>query len=263
MPSFSPDGAQIAYLWDGPKGSHLDIYKRSVGDGAPVRLTTGLHEDFAPAWSPDGSTIAFLRRGSATDNVMLIPAGGGAERNVGEIAKSRGGLYGLAWKKDSQNLIVSDAPSTGAEPNLFEMSTATGRKKLLVAKSTGSGGDFFPAVSPNGEKMAFVRNPDGVDAQVLTFTLDEDDDSSPHHVASLAMRTSHPVWTSDGRQLVFAVGEEGSSILWRAQATGQGKPIPLLGVSSGTDPVVSGNRLVYSSSGRDKSRPLLLVEGLR
>ena len=262
MPSFSPDGNQIVYLWNGPGGGHIDIYKRPVGDGAPVRLTSGVHEDFAPAWSPDGSTVAFLRRGSATDAVMLIPAAGGAERKVGEIAKSRSGLYGLAWKKDGPNLIVSDASSTGAAPSLFEMSTATGQKKPLLAKPNEGSGDFFPAVSPNGEKVAFVRNPDGVDAQLLTFKLDDDSDVSPHHVASLAMRTVHPVWTSDGRQLVFAVGEEGSSILWRAQATGQGKPIPLLGVSSGGDPVVSGSRLVYSEN-NGKSHPLLLVEGFR
>ncbi len=262
MASFSPDGTQIVYLWNGPKGAHLDIYKRPLGDGAPVRLTTGTHEDFAPAWSPDGSTIAFLRRGSATDDVMLIPSIGGLERKVGEVAQNRSGLYGLAWRKDNKNLIVSDAPSTGEEPSLFELSIATGKKKPIM-KSSERGGDFFPSVSPNGEKIAFVRGPDGIDAQLFTFALDEDSDSSPHHVASLAMRMWHPVWTADNRQLIFAVGEEDAAILWRAQASGQGKPIPLIGVSSGADPAVSGSRLIYSENNGRKAHPLLLVEGFR
>jgi serine/threonine protein kinase len=263
MPSFSPDGTQIVYMWNGGKGDHLEIYKRPLGDGAPVRLTTGNHRDFAPVWSPDGSTIAFLRHDSTTDEVMLIPAIGGTERKVGEVAKNGRDLYGLAWRKDNKNLIVSDASSTGGEPSLFELSIATGKKRLILNASE-KGGDYFPSVSPNGEKVAFVQSPEGIDAQLLTFELDEDTDTAPHHVASLAMRISRPAWTPDNRQLIFAVGEEGAAILWRAQASGQAKPIPLIGVSSGEDPIVFGNHLVYSGNHtEEKAHPLLLVEGFR
>ena len=128
-----------------------------------ARVSGPIHLKFCI--SRDGSTIAFLRRGSATDDVMLIPAIGGPERKVGEVAQNRSGLYGLAWKKDNKNLIVSDAPATGEEPSLFELSTVTGKKRPILMESSGKGGDFFPSVSPNGEKIAFVRSPDGIDAQ--------------------------------------------------------------------------------------------------
>ncbi len=112
----------------------------------------------------------------------------------------------MAWLRvvDNKNLIVSDASSTGGELSLFELSIANGRKKPIL-NSSGKGGDFFPSVSPNGEKVAFVRSPDGIDAQLLTFELDEDADNSPHHVASLAMKISRPAWTADNRQLIFSL----------------------------------------------------------
>ena len=52
-PSFSPDGNQIAFSWDGDTGNE-DIYVKLVGAGSPLRLTTSAAPDVHPAWSPDG-----------------------------------------------------------------------------------------------------------------------------------------------------------------------------------------------------------------
>jgi serine/threonine protein kinase len=72
-PSFSPDGSQIAFSWDGPRQDNQDIYVKVVGTaGAPLRLTTDPARDYSPAWSPDGRFIAFLRRLSQEKSALLV-----------------------------------------------------------------------------------------------------------------------------------------------------------------------------------------------
>jgi serine/threonine protein kinase len=61
FPTFSPDGSQVAFSWDGEKEDNFDIYIKQVDGGALVRLTTDPASDMRPAWSPDGRTIAFVR----------------------------------------------------------------------------------------------------------------------------------------------------------------------------------------------------------
>src|SRR5271169_923499 len=61
-PSFSPDGNQVAFTWDGEKRDNDDIYVRLIGTaGPPLRLTTEPARDHSPAWSPDGRFIAVVR----------------------------------------------------------------------------------------------------------------------------------------------------------------------------------------------------------
>src|SRR5207244_9087659 len=62
QPSFSPDGNQVAFHWNGQKQDNYDIYVKLIGTGgSPLRLTTDPAADLSPAWSPDGRFIAFLR----------------------------------------------------------------------------------------------------------------------------------------------------------------------------------------------------------
>jgi Tol biopolymer transport system component len=263
-PSFSPDGTQVVYSWNGSNADNFDIYKKPAGDGPSVRLTTDAQEDFAPAWSPDGKTIAFLRTKGVSDDIVLIPAAGGPERKAGEVTHQVD-RYGLTWKKDSQSLIVSDAPSPGTAMSLYDLSITSGEKKRITRPSRAEEGDFFPSISPGGDVVAFVRNPSGFRAEIFTLDI-TDEDAEPQRIASPKLPTTHPAWTSNGNQLIFAAGAAGASLLWRVPADGSRKPMPLIGLGVGEDPAVStqGSRLVYSEKTKDrKSHPLLVVDGFR
>ena len=84
-PSFSPDGNQIAFVWDGEKGDNQDIYIKVVGAGVPLRLTTHPAADQKPAWSSDGRHIAFVRSSEEGGGIFVIPALGGPERKIGSL----------------------------------------------------------------------------------------------------------------------------------------------------------------------------------
>jgi len=77
FPSFSPDGRQIAFVWNGEERTHYDIYVQLVGGDTPLQLTHHKRGDGVPGppqWSPDGREVAFARCNSERDGVYTVPA---------------------------------------------------------------------------------------------------------------------------------------------------------------------------------------------
>ena len=99
----------MAFTWDGDKQDNFDIYVKAIGTGALLRLSTTAAEDVSPAWSPDGSTLAFLRRlGEDRNEVLLVPATGGPERKLATTRSyGQARLHELAWSPDGHWLAVS------------------------------------------------------------------------------------------------------------------------------------------------------------
>ena len=62
LTTFSPDGNEVAFTWNGAERDNVHIYTKPIGSESQVPLTTGPADDTAPAWSPDGTRIAFVRR---------------------------------------------------------------------------------------------------------------------------------------------------------------------------------------------------------
>ena len=76
-PSWSPDGARLAFHWSAESGSGIATASwNGVGAVTPVSGTAGGRD---PAWSPDGTRIAFSGRGS----LATVPAMGGTPIGIG------------------------------------------------------------------------------------------------------------------------------------------------------------------------------------
>ena len=85
-PTFSPDGNQVAYAWDGPAQNKWDIYVKMIGSDSPLRLTKGPEPNGLPSWSPDGRFIAFRRflPQQRKSQILVIPPIGGPEKIISE-----------------------------------------------------------------------------------------------------------------------------------------------------------------------------------
>jgi dipeptidyl aminopeptidase/acylaminoacyl peptidase len=104
-PTFSPDGSQVAFQWDGEKGKY-DVYVTLVGSSESRQLTTDPDDDIAPSWSPDGLHIAFLRRDtreSGGGRIYLTSPLGGPELKVSGFLA----IGPVAWTPDGRYLAVT------------------------------------------------------------------------------------------------------------------------------------------------------------
>ncbi|MCW5978906.1 MAG: serine/threonine-protein kinase [Bryobacteraceae bacterium] len=242
--TFSPDGSQIAFAWNGNDGSRMrDIYVKVIGAGEPLRLTKSPEDDSLPAWSPDGRYIAFLRDLAATgipqEAVFLIPALGGSERRIVDAGT------GVGWSPDGKTLALVRRTEGQDGGGIFLLTLGTGEQKQITSPKPHS--DGLPAFSPDGKWIAFSRNfssawreifvvpARGGAARQLTF------DRSP---------TYGLTWTADSREIVFSSNRGGGDSLWRVAVTG-GAPAPIsVAQKTAFFPTISrqGDRLAYTES---------------
>src|SRR6266545_7484116 len=107
-PALSRDGKQVAYSGRASGGSQsFDIFVRAVAGGAPRRLTSGEATDLAPAWSPDGTRLAFGRVEQGKVRYVVMPVSGGDPTVAAEFDGLPESLPpGVAWTRDGQRLAV-------------------------------------------------------------------------------------------------------------------------------------------------------------
>jgi Tol biopolymer transport system component len=152
-PSFSPDGERIAFM--GHDGADYDIYVAVLETGAARRLTDAPGSDGWPAWSPDGSTIAFtsqrddcLYAAEASPcwidpggepgehhDIWLMHADGSNQRRV----TPESGQF-MTWSPDGKYLLVSGRSLYVIRPD------GTGRSDVL--RTSGGLPDWVAATGP-------------------------------------------------------------------------------------------------------------------
>jgi len=260
-PSFSPDGTQVAFAWNGEKQDHWNIYVKQIGVEPPYRLTNDPGMDYSPAWSPDGRLIAFLRQVSAGKTaIMLMPQRGGSERILAEIGGDVQGLaYGpfLCWTPDSKWLVVPTSTTGQRGWGLHLFSKETGEQRLLTNSPSKEIGDTAPAVSPDGRTLVFSRvSPDYYNVTLWLLHLGEGYKplGKEEEIQTGQLTNIGAAWLPGGGEFVFSSGTGTDIGLSRITASKGALPRRIsLDVSAPFTPAISqlGNRLAFMTQKED------------
>jgi Tol biopolymer transport system component len=209
QPALSPDGSQVAFVWQGESGNNRDIYITMASGGLPRRITTDPGADDFPAWSPDGSTIAFVRENRS---LMLVTPLGTNERRLTSAFDAR-----LSWTPDGKHIAFTDWMPDGGPLAVFVADAATGARRRVTAPGEARPGDVMAEISPNGREIIFVR----ADRTRFAAWRVPIDGGSPRLVG----RPDHGAitgitWSPDARTIVFSAARGSVSLLWSVPASG-------------------------------------------
>jgi len=145
QPAISPDGKQIAFCYQG------DIWTVSSKGGRPYRVTVHEGYDSNPRWSPDGERLAFQSDRYGNGDIFSMPSYGGVPTR---------------HTRHSASDILSSYTDDGSLLFLTKRVYAQVEREYEIYKSDPSLGTptrlmdalgFDPVISPDGNKIAFVR----------------------------------------------------------------------------------------------------------
>jgi dipeptidyl aminopeptidase/acylaminoacyl peptidase len=239
QPAWSPDGSRIVYAarvpdpaqlepderkrppkritrlqfkldnegWTADRPHHLFVVS-SDGSSEARQLTDGDFEDSWPAWSPDGTRIAFVSARhenwdlSWTNDIYVMDADGAGELEL--LTGTDGDVAGPAWSPDGTRIAYLVTPGVFDEPR-------NGRVAVVDVASK--------------------------ERRILTESLDRNAMPYPPF--------REPIW--DGETLLFPIEDRGTEPLYRVPADGSSEPEPVIDgpfCLSGVDAV--GGRIVHS-----------------
>src|SRR3989454_399775 len=157
------------------------------GSSPPRRLTAG-PRDGAPRWSPDGSTLAFLRPKDGRAQLYLLPLGGGEAQQLTDLPK---GASAAAWSPDGKT-IASTSPTT-PEDLAKKDKTEEPKSDVRIITLAEFRADDEGYLDP-GDHTHTWTGPAGRPG---------DEPAKPRQVTSGAFDEEAPQWSRDGARVSF------------------------------------------------------------
>lgn len=141
-PSWSPDGTQVAYAYQG------NIWTSPLVTGTPLQLTSDGFTDFDPYYSPDGQYIAFLTQVSVTPSEWAIRKMKTDGTELGFVINDGKVNSKPEWSADSNYIFFHRSPAGGGDAGFFGLWYIKLDGSKLTAIPTGTGSNEYPDRDP-------------------------------------------------------------------------------------------------------------------
>jgi acylaminoacyl-peptidase len=259
-PVWSPDGGRLAYVAGGEDGSQIWVRWMDTGQTARLTTLTEspgalswspdgywlafsmlvpeVDEPYRPElpgkpegadWAPPLKVIdemnyradgaGYLKEGYT--HIFVVPSQGGVPRQLTSGPWNHGGP--LSWMPDSRSIVFSanrhpDAEDEPLNSEVYRVTVADGEVTQLTQRL---GPDGSPAVSPNGQAIAYLGFDDRYQGYQVTrlYVMDADGGNARVLTDGWDRSMGSPVWAADGRSIFVSFEDEGEIKIARVTLT--------------------------------------------
>lgn len=186
------EGPRIAFT--AGRDDNLEIYVMKADGSQQTRMTRYSGMDWGPAWSPDGSKIAFY----SARGLMVMDADGSHQKRLAKQAGER--LSAPSWSPEGTKIAFISARDGNAEVYVID---ADGSNPVNLTQHPGQ--DHEVAWSPDGTKIAFTSRRDS-NAEIYVMNADG---SQPIRLTHEPGSDYSPSWSPDSKQIAFTSDRDG------------------------------------------------------
>lgn len=209
--SFSPDAKELVFVAKSNGEDALNFIKIKKKD-IYLRKKFGLKSIISPAWSPEGNRIIFSALDKAARNLYLYDI---KQDKLTALTHDKYDEEDVTWFPNGKEIaFTSDRPHPDdfgqidadrfiyGSYNLYRMNIESGLTEPIMV---GPGANTEPSISPDGGKIAFVSNRNGIDNIYIYYT----DSSRVLAATNILTSTASPSWSADGKMLAFSTFYKG------------------------------------------------------
>lgn len=202
--AWSPDGKQVAFVSKSGGRDVIFIYDSAKGKRKKTLdpVLSGLRN---PAWSADGTRIAFEGINEGLTDIYVFDL---ESSKLTRLFNDKYDDNDPSWSPDNRHLaFASDRPVSGqpassegfeyGDYNIFLYDIETGAVEPLTDNPLK---DYQPAFSPDGERIAFVSNRNGID----NLYIYELADSKEFPLTDIMSGAFSPSWSPEGDKIAFS-----------------------------------------------------------
>lgn len=203
-PAWSADGSRLAFERD--SDTQDDIYVMNRDGSGVTRLTEASGRDSDPAFSPDGTRIAFTSRrelsSSVASEIWVMDADGTDERVlVGDF--DNGFASAPSWSPDGTQIAYVGGETIGSLPGVYVADVdGTGEPLLLTGDAEGAGA---PDWSPDGSLIVYAQRDDSNNQEL--YTIRPDGTGGAQLTDTDDLLENDPSWSPDGDRISYETRE--------------------------------------------------------
>ena len=195
------------------RSGRAQIYTMNADGSDPVRLTNEAYDDYYPAWSPDGTQLAYYVHLSWQSWALVVMnADGSGRRQITDSAGCATCAMGPYWLPDGTEIgfTVEPNPRPTCEIKSTELAVVDADGTDCRRLTENAWNDLFCGWSPDKATILFASDRDGRDQVYLM----DADGSDVRRLTDAGSTNNMAAWSPDGSKISFVSNRDGNDEIY-------------------------------------------------